>query len=96
LHSVWSELEAHAEPIDRLLRQQAGLTFEVADGKRGPALALHLPLATPGTALRVLLEGKQVQYYLLRDGELFVADPRESRIDRGVYLLLAELAAQTD
>jgi hypothetical protein len=94
LHPVWSVLEAHAEQIDRLMRQQAGVTFEVAEGKRGPALAVNLPLATPETALRVLLEGKQVQYYLIRDGEAFVADPREERIDRGVYLLLAELAAQ--
>jgi hypothetical protein len=93
LHSVWSALEAHAEQIDRLMRQQAGMTFEVVEGKRAPALALNLPLAGADT-LRVLLEGKQVQYYLLRDGDTLLADPKEERIDRGVYLLLAELAAQ--
>jgi hypothetical protein len=68
----------------------------VVEGNQGPGLALTMPLAEPQTALRVLLEGKQVYYYLLRDGEPLVADPGESRLDRGVYLLLAELATRPD
>ena len=96
LHGVWPALEANAQQIDRLLSQQAGVTFEVHAGKCSPALALNLPLVEPECSLRVLLEGKQVEYYLCRGGELLAADPQESRIDRGVYLLLAELAAQPD
>jgi hypothetical protein len=66
------------------------------EGKHGPALAVHVPLAEPQQTLRVLLEGKQVAYYLLKDGELLMADSQEERIARGVYLLLAELAAQPE
>lgn len=96
LHRVWAEIEEHTEQLDRLLRQQAGTTCEVVEGKEGPALAVTMPLAEPNQALRVLLEGKHAAYFLLRNGEALVADPRESRIDRGVYLLLADLVARAD
>jgi len=94
LHSVWPMIEAHAERLDRLHRQQAGLRFEVCEGKYGPALAVLVPLAEPGQFLRVLLDGKEVRYYLERDGELLAADCPEDRVDRGVYLLLADLATE--
>jgi hypothetical protein len=96
LHSVWPMLEAHADRLDRLCRQQTGVTFETVAGAKGAALAVNIPLTEPGEAIRVLLEGKEVQYYLLRGGEPIVADPHEDRVDRGVYLLLAELAAQRE
>jgi proteasome lid subunit RPN8/RPN11 len=94
LHSVWSMIEAHAGRLDRLARQQVGVTFAVVPGHEGPALAVTVPLAEPGDAIRVLLEGKRVAYLLERAGDLVVADPHETRVDQGVYLLLAELAAQ--
>lgn len=94
LHAVWSEIEAHADELDRLYRQQAGVTFEVTAGRHGPALAVHVPLAEPGGAVRVLVEGKEVFYYLQRGGEVLAADFHDDRLDRGVYLMLAELAAQ--
>ncbi len=96
LHGLWSTLEAHAGRLERLCRQQVGVSFEVVAGKRGPALAAKVPVAEPGNSIRVLLEDRDVQYYLLRNGEPLLADPRETRVDRAVYLLLAELAAQGD
>jgi hypothetical protein len=89
-------IEAHADRLDRLCRQQAGVFFEVLAGKYGPALAVRVPLAEPGDAIRVLLEDKEVHYYLLRKGEPLQAIPHDPRIDRAIYLLLAELAAQVD
>ena len=94
LHPVWSMIEAHAEPLDRLCRQQAGVTFQVVSGLYGPALAVNLALAEPGSSLRLVMERKEVRYYLVRGDELLVVDPQESQVDRGVYLLLAELAGQ--
>ena len=94
LHVVWSVIETHAERLDRLCRQQAGITFEVIADDAEPALAVTVPLAEKGQALRVLLRGKQVQYYWLRNGEPLLVDLEEARVDRAVYLLLAELAAQ--
>jgi proteasome lid subunit RPN8/RPN11 len=95
LHRVWSVIEGHADRLDRLCRQQSGVTFEVVSGELGPALAVTVPLAEAGHTLQVLLEGKDVRYYWLRDGELLLVDPKEARVDRAVYLLLAELAAKT-
>jgi hypothetical protein len=96
LHSVWPTIEAHADRLERLFRQQVGVTFDVVSGRQGPALSVNLALDEPGRSLQILLEGKEVQYYLLRGGEAIVADPHEDRVDRGVYLLLAELAAQPE
>jgi proteasome lid subunit RPN8/RPN11 len=95
LHPIWPTLEAHAERVDRLCRQQTGVSFEVVAGPGGPALAIHVPLATPGEGLRVHLQTKAVRYYLERNGDLLAAEMPEDRVDRGVYLLLAELAAQS-
>jgi proteasome lid subunit RPN8/RPN11 len=94
LHAVWTTVEAHAERLERLARQQAGVTFSVADDERGQALEVQVPLAEPGAAVRARVTEKEVRYYLVRDGRLFEADCGDDRVDRGIYLLLAELAAQ--
>jgi proteasome lid subunit RPN8/RPN11 len=94
LHPLWPTLEAHAERIDRLYRQQAGMRFEVIDDEKGPGLLLTLPLAADGEAVRVLVRRKEVRYYVLRDGELLAVQFNDDYVDRGVYLLLAELAGR--
>jgi proteasome lid subunit RPN8/RPN11 len=93
LHPLWSMLEAYAERIDRLYRQQAGLRFEVMSDEWGPGLLLTLPLAG-GDAVRVLVREKEVRYYVVQGGELLEVDHHDDLVDRGVYLLLAELAAR--
>ncbi len=94
LHSVWTTIEAHAERLERLARQQTGVTFAVTDDERGRALVVQVPLAESGAAVRARLTEKEVRYYLVRDGRLLEADCVDDRVDRGIYLLLAELAAQ--
>ncbi len=94
LRPVWGQVEDHAERLDRLARQQARVAFGVAPGRKGPALAVTAPLADPAQAVQILLEGKEVRYFLVRDGEPFVADIGETRVDQGFYLLLADLAAR--
>jgi proteasome lid subunit RPN8/RPN11 len=94
LHSVWTTIEAHAERLERLARQQTGVTFSVAEEDRGPALEVQVPLAEPGAAVRARVTEKEVRYYLVREGRLMEADCTDDRVDRGIYLLLAELAAQ--
>jgi proteasome lid subunit RPN8/RPN11 len=93
LRPVWPLVEEHADRLDRLARQMARVTFDVVPGREGMALAVTVPLADPGQAVRILLEGKEVRYYLVREGELLAADLRETRVDQGLYLLLAELAS---
>ena len=94
LHGIWTTIEAHAERLERLARQQTGVTFAVADDDRGKALEVQVPLAEPGAAVRARVTEKEVRYYLVRDGRLFEADGSDDRVDRGIYLLLAELAAE--
>jgi proteasome lid subunit RPN8/RPN11 len=94
LRPVWGQVEEYAERLDKLARQQARVSFGVLPGRQGPALAAEVPLADPGQAVRILLEGKEVRYYLVRDGEPVAADIGEARVDQGFYLLLAELAAR--
>jgi len=94
LHPIWATIEAHAERLDRLARQQTGVTFTVTEGKHGPALGVTVPLAEPGSLIRVLVEEKEVRYFLLQDEKLLAVEPGPAQVDQGVYLLLAELAAQ--
>lgn len=94
LRSVWEQVEEHAERLDRLARQQSRMSFDVVDGRKGPALAIDVPLAGAEHAVRILLEGKEVRYYLVRGGEMFAAEIGDVRVDQGFYLLLAELAAR--
>lgn len=94
MHAVWDVIEAHAERLDRLARQQANIQFEVLADEDGTRLAVTIALAEPDTGIRVLLEGEKVRYFLVRGQEVLAAHPNENRVDLGVYLLLAELASQ--
>jgi hypothetical protein len=94
LHPLWTTLEAHAQRIDRLFRQLAGVRFEVFSDDWGPALVLTVPLAAAGEAVRVMVRRKEVRYYLVRGEEVFEVQHRDDCVDRGVFLLLAELAAR--
>lgn len=92
LRPVWAEVENHAERLDRLAGVLKGVTFDVLPGKQKPAFAMSIPLPEPGKSIRVLMEGKDVRYLLLTpDGEM-IADFRDDRVDRGVFVMLAELA----
>lgn len=90
LHNVWPVIESHAAQLDRLVRQQAGLAFDLA--KDQPALTVKVSLAEPGDAILIIIEEKQVRYLLVRRGELLETGAPDPRIDRSVYLMLAELA----
>jgi proteasome lid subunit RPN8/RPN11 len=94
LHNIWLTIETHAERLERICRQQTGVTFEPATDEGGAHLAVNVPLAEEGTSLRILLQNEKVRYFLRRGDEILTTDCDEERIDRGVYLLLAELAAQ--
>jgi hypothetical protein len=87
-------MEEHAERLDRLNRQQAGVTCTVLEDESGSALVVTVPLAEAGAAIRVLLWPKEVRYYVLRGGEVFAVDCPAESVDQGVYLLMAELAAR--
>jgi hypothetical protein len=93
LHPIWPTIEIHAERLDRLARQQNGVTFAVVPGQKVPMLSATVPLAEPGNAIRVLMDGEDVRYFVLRGEKLFEVSLREERVDQGVYLLLAELAS---
>jgi proteasome lid subunit RPN8/RPN11 len=94
LHDLWPVLEAHASRLERLFKQQAGLRFEVVDGPGGKGLVLLIPLAEPASTLRVLVRQKDVRYYVVRGDEVFEVEHGHPCPDRGVYLLLAELAGE--
>jgi hypothetical protein len=92
LHPVWEAIEAHAEPLDRLCRQQAGVSFVCTHGLKGPALTVNFVLAEPNEKLRLVLEKKEVRFYLHRQEDIIEVDPKADSVERGIYLILAELA----
>jgi proteasome lid subunit RPN8/RPN11 len=91
LHRIWPILEMHADRLERLYQQQAGLRFEVLSDDN-PGLVLTLPLAVKSEVVRVVLRHKSVRYFLQRDADLLEVDLTDDYVDRGVYRLLAELA----
>ncbi len=93
LHDVWPTLEIHAQRLEHLYRRLANLRVEVVAGDGGPALEVIVPLDEPADCLRVLLHEEEIEYYLVRKGEWLAGAGREPFIDRGVYLMLAELSA---
>ncbi len=92
LRPVWCELEVHAERLDRLARLLHRVRFDIVEGKQKPALAVTVPLADADRAIRVVIEGKEVRYLLVEKGQVMIADFRDDRIDRGVFVMLAELS----
>ncbi len=95
IHGIWKTIEEFAQPLERLCLQQAGVSFEIVPGRHGPALAVQLKLAQPGAALRIVLEGGAADYYWQREQEFFAVEAPDAPLDRGVYLVLAELAGQS-
>lgn len=91
LHEVWSALEVHALRLELLWKQLTRLRFEIQSMGKENVLQLRLPVGHD-EELRVLLQPRQVTYALWRKGELLVSGLQEPAVDRGVYLLLAELA----
>ena len=85
LHDVWESLEAHAEQLERLYRQQAGVVIQVVAGISGPALSVRIPVIEPYDSMRVLLEGDSVRYFLDRDEDIIEVDPKKERVDHAVY-----------
>jgi hypothetical protein len=84
----------HADQIERLFEQQANVRIEVVREEEGPALMLIVPLAGNEGSLRVMVRDSTVRYLLERNGELFETTHHEGLVDRGVYLLLAQLASK--
>jgi len=95
LHPVWDTVETHAEGLDCLCRQQAGMSFDIVNGTEGPALVAQVPLADKGSFLRIVLEREEVRYFVWHDGMFTTVDPEADTVSRGVYLILAELASVT-
>jgi hypothetical protein len=93
LHDLWPVLEEHAEALERLYRQQVGVSCHVIQEAGKPALAVNVALAERGDGVRVLLND-EVRYLVNRDGEVFAADPEARSIEHGVYVVLAKLASQ--
>ena len=93
LRPIWSELENHAERLERLATQLARVSFGVIDGREKPALVVRVPLPESGRAIHVTMEGKEVRYVLLGPDGAMIADFRDDRVDHGVFVMLAELTA---
>lgn len=92
LRAVWPQIEAHAGSLNRLFRQLTKVRAEVTQEQGTPTLAIHIDLPEQKQSLRLLLSDAAARYYWDRGGALSAIDPRESQIDRAVFMILAELA----
>jgi len=95
LHGIWEIIEEFCEPLERLCRQQVGVTFDIVPGQIGSALAVSMKLAEQNSSLRIVLEGTEAAIYWQRGQELLAVDSAEGPLDRRVYLVLAELVGKS-
>jgi proteasome lid subunit RPN8/RPN11 len=89
LRPVWNTIEAYAEALNNLCRQLAKVDFDILENN---VLGVTIGLAESNQRIRVLLGESDVRYYWEKGQELLDIDPHEARLDRAVYLILAELA----
>jgi proteasome lid subunit RPN8/RPN11 len=92
LHVVWDAMEIHAGEIEKVLAQQAKATCGITQGAAGHQLTLSIPLAGSAGKIIVFIFKDKVQYFFEKNEQLFAVDIQEDKVDRGVYLVLAELS----
>jgi len=92
LHALWPTIETHAKRLDNLCRQLAQVRFEIVEQEKTPTLHVIVPLGED-ESIRVVLQESNVNYCLVRQDQWLIGDSREPCVDRGVYLMLAALAA---
>lgn len=90
LRPVWGPIEVHAESLNRLCRQLARVRILPCGGAADSYLDVRIELAA-NQFLRLLLSDRDARYYWEGEGKLIAIDPQEPRVDRAVYLVLAEL-----
>ncbi|GBD36234.1 hypothetical protein HRbin36_01355 [bacterium HR36] len=96
---VWETLEYHAGGLEELFRRLTLLRVELLsevsqEGQRWDYLAVYLPL-DDRQEIRVLLDGPKMRFFY-DDGEQTYEVEGEPPVDRGVFLLLAELARRRE
>lgn len=95
---VWETLEYHAAGLEELFRRLSVLNVEVlseiVDGKSSDCLSLSIPMEN-GQEIRALLSGPKMRFYY-DDGEQTYEVESEPPVDRGIFLLLAELARRRE
>jgi hypothetical protein len=92
LHVVWDAMETHAGEIEKVLAQQTKATCGITQGAAGHQLTLSIPLAGSAGKIIVFIFKDKVQYFFEKNEQLFAVDIQEDKVDRGVYLVLAELS----
>ncbi|MCS7166041.1 MAG: Mov34/MPN/PAD-1 family protein [Gemmatales bacterium] len=96
---VWETLEYHAAGLEELFHHLNRLSVEVLterseDGRSWDYLSIRLPLES-GQAIQALLDGPKMWLYY-EDGQRTYEVDGEPPVDRGVFLLLAELARRRE
>jgi len=91
LHPLWTVIEEFAAPLERLCRQQAMVRFATTSAPKNHLIA-EVPLAEPGSSLRIVLAPGEKRFFVAHNEELFGVEAESALLDRAVYLILAELA----
>lgn len=92
LHVVWDAMEMHAAEIEKVLIQQSKASCSITKTDCGHRLTLSVPLAGIAGKILVFIFKDKVQYFFEKNEQLFAVDIQEDKVDRGIYLVLAELS----
>jgi proteasome lid subunit RPN8/RPN11 len=95
LRHAWHVIETHATPLLHVCRQLARVQIDVVEENLQTLLAVKIPLPMQRQQLRLLLGETEARYYWECDGKLNAIEPHEPLLDRAVFLILAELAKES-
>jgi proteasome lid subunit RPN8/RPN11 len=95
---VWETLEWHAAGLEELFRRLSALHVEACSDSDAAGLNSYLSVSIPlenGQEIRALLHGPKMRFFY-DDGEQTYEVAGEPPVDRGIFLLLAELARRRE
>jgi proteasome lid subunit RPN8/RPN11 len=89
----WPVIEQYAGSIDRLIRMQGHLELNLLPFGNGdaPALLMRQPLPRPGEELQVVLQGREVVFFRMVQGEPEEIEAPAERLDSAFYEVMSRL-----
>lgn len=95
LHPAWMVIEKNANGIERILAQQTGSTCDVVPFQGTSSFCVAVPTAYPRGVIRAFILEKNVKYFFEQNEQQYAIDVQENEVDRGIYLVLAELGKKS-
>lgn len=91
-HAAWGLLEKNSKEINRILSGQNGARCFSSVFQGEPVITLEVPAGDADTKIQAVLGAGNIRFFVSRRGEMMAVDLQENKLDRGLFMVLAELS----